>query len=211
MEPLVGGKNWVFCAMDFSGNQKYGNCIYLAVVACTVEFLNQLIRGANLGTGKADACKKARRQSILAELDAKKPGCLILCVKTDKDAVLARITDMARRQKRNPRAESVVSAYHNAVVGYFRNDLDSFLKRHGWSLQEIKVESDHDCEELLKHASIQRTREEYAHMVADAVAWANNRGDEPPGVKQLDVTAHSYRKLRAKFGKRRRKSRRNKA
>lgn len=61
MELLVGGENWVFCAMDFSGNQKYGNCIHLVVVACTVEFLNQLIRGANLGTGKANASKRARR------------------------------------------------------------------------------------------------------------------------------------------------------
>lgn len=34
---------------------------------------------------------------------------------------------------------------------------------------------------ISKHANMRRIKESRARMIADAVAWANNRGDEPPG------------------------------
>lgn len=199
----------MFCAMDFSGTLESGNFVYLAVVACTDEFLDQLIGGADLARPvNAIARKKSRRLCILAKLDARKPGCLILCVKTDKSSVLSKINYVMQRQKKNPKTEAIAYAYHNAVMDLVGDELDEFLKRHGESLQEIRVEADHDCWDLLKHTNMRRTGESYAHMVADAVAWANNRGDEPPGAKSLDVTAHAYKTLKAKFGKRKPKIKR---
>lgn len=194
----------MFCAMDFSGNQESGNYKYLAVVACTAEFLNPIISGANLrNTVKSTASKKARRQDILAKLDAEKSGCLALCLKTDKASILSGIVRMAERQKKAPKSESLAYAYDNAVMEGIRVDLDQFLNRHGRSLGDVKIEADHDCKDLLRHANIRQTGESYAHMIADAVAWANNRGDEPRGVKPRDITGHLYKRLKGKFGKRR--------
>lgn len=145
----------MFCAMDFSGNQESGNYKYLAVVACTAEFLNPIISGANLrNTVKSTASKKARRQDILAKLDAEKSGCLALCLKTDKASILSGIVRMAERQKKAPKSESLAYAYDNAVVEGIRGDLDQFLNRHGRSLGDVKIEADHDCKDLLRHANI---------------------------------------------------------
>ena len=206
MEVLTREADTVFCAMDFSGDQKSGNYKYLAIVACTEEFLNSLVSSAGLeGTGRSQADKKDRRMSILSKLDASRPGCFALCVKTDKGTILSRITETAQLRKRVPKKEDLAYTYNNTIMECIREDLDRFLKLHKQSLPEIVVEADHDCKELLKHINIQQTEEAHAHMVADTIAWSNNRGDEPPGVRSLDITTHLYNKLKIKFGKRKRR------
>ena len=132
------------------------------------------------------------------------------CVKTDKGAILSRITGTAQLKKRAPKKEDLAYAYNNAVMDCVREELDLFLKSYKLSLTEIMVEADHDCKELLRHVNIQQTKESHTHMVADAVAWANSRGNEPPGVKSRDATPYLYNKLRDRFGKRKRRARQRK-
>ena len=92
----------MFCAMDFSGNQESGNCKYPAAVACTAEFLDPIVSGANLrNTVRSTAGKKARRQGMLAKLDAGKSECLVLCLKTESFDIVKN-SPHGRGRKRPP-------------------------------------------------------------------------------------------------------------
>ena len=198
--------------MDFSGDQESGNYKYLGIVVCTKDFLDKFVKDVNLRrTERSATSKRTMRRDILSKLDARKPGCLILCVKTDREAVLAEITNMARRQRKTIRSNSLSYAYDNAVMNSVMQDLEPFLRRHGTSLSEIKVEADHDCVDLLRHASVHRIGESYAHDMADTVAWANCRGSEPEGVKSMDITADLCKSLKRKFSKHRPKIKRHRA
>lgn len=154
-ETIACRSGTMFCAMDFSGNQESGNYKYLAIAVCTDEFLNSPVSDADLA-GKT-AAHKAGRRDTLSRLDAR-PGCLVLCTKTDKSAVSSKTTYMAQRQKKNPKKASPEYAYNDAVLDRTRDDIGGFLKRHGRSLQEIEAEADHDCKDLKarQHAAHQR-------------------------------------------------------
>ena len=202
----------LFCAMDFSGDQESGNYKYLSIVVCTEDFLNRFVKDVKIRRTKGSAIsKRIMRRDILSKLDAGKSGCLILCIKTDKEAVLGEITDMARKQRKTIRSESLAYAYDNAVMNSVMQDLDLFLRHHGTSLSEIKVEADHDCVDLLWHVGVHRIEESHTHDIADAVAWDNCRGFEPKGVKSMDITVNLSKRLKRKFSKHKPKIKRHRA
>lgn len=180
----------MFCAIDVSGDQKSKNYKYLALVACTEEFLHSMIRDAGLNAViKSSIDKQVMRKTIISSLREDARKCFVLCVKIEKNAILDKIkkSRFMQRYSRTRNTQHVIRIYNRNVMELIRNPLDEFLARHGRALAEIKVESDGDCKGLLSDNGIRWTKKSHTHMIADATAWANNHDSEPRGAVRMDI------------------------
>lgn len=182
--------------IDVSGDPESGNHKYMAVFICTVEFLNSTIRHLQLNH-KRDGFynKKETRKSILA-IEFNAHGCLALCVKIERKKLLQIAERRAKTGASNLRTNKILYAYNKAVWRSVSGRIEDFLKRYKQDFSDAVFESDGDCIAFLKDTALKRTEPSYAHMIADAIAWANNAGKAPKGVIEIDATDQIAKALR---------------
>ena len=198
----------MLCAMDVSGDQKSKNHKYLAVVMCTHEALNSIVKKAGLNRfRKSWAYKHNIRNSVIPHLNKENAGCLVLCVKIEKNATIDKIMERGfmRRSGRTVSNKAMNKLYHKAVIRSVEERLEKFLLAHKQEISGIKVEVDEDCRDIVTESSMSHTEKSYTHMIADATAWSNNRGGKLKGVKEVDITEslteYLTKKIRAKYMK----------
>ena len=182
--------------IDVSGNPESGNHKYLAVFICTEEFLNTMIRRLQLRTRGGFGNKKENRKSILATFEFNSPGCLALCVKIERNKLLHVVERKSKTNASNLRTNKILYAYHKAVWSSVRGSIQDFINQHKQDFGDVVFESDGDCIAFLKDVAIKRTTPSHAHMIADAIAWANNAGKAPKGVVEIDATDQIAKALR---------------
>ena len=101
----------------------------------------------------------------------------------------------AKADASNLRTSKIRYAYHQAVWRSVRGRIADFLKQHKQDFDDAVFESDGDCVNFLKDVAVRRTEPSYAHMMADAIAWANN-AKAPKGVIEIDATGQIVTALR---------------
>lgn len=182
--------------VDVSGDPESGNHKYMAVFACTEEFVNAAVRHLQLDVvGGGSGNKREARKSILAALDFDAHECLALCIRIERKKLLSIGERAAKTRGSNLRTRKILYAYHRAVWHSARDRIENFLNQNKQDFDDAVFESDGDCIEFLKDAAVRRTSPSYAHMIADALAWANNACNAPKGIIEIDATAQIARSL----------------
>ena len=73
-----------------------------------------------------------------------------------------------------------------------------FLIKHKCELSDVVFKCDSDCRQFIKGNGLRPANVGDAHILADIVAWANNRNVEPEGVIMLDL-ANVFKEKTMKF------------
>ena len=182
--------------IDVSGDPESGNYKYMAVFICTEEFLNAMIRRLKLRTGGGFGNKKENRKFILATFKFDTPECLALCITIDRKKLLQIAERRVKTGASNLRTNKILYAYNKAAWRSVSGHVEDFIKQHKQDFGDAVFESDGDCIAFLKDVGFKRTAPSYAHMFADAIAWANNAGKAPKGVIEIDATGQIAKALR---------------
>ena len=114
----------------------------------------------------------------------------------EQKAVLKKLGKATRLRMKNISARKNLRAYNGALWHSIREPIMGFLRLHRQGFEDIVFEADGDCTDFLADIGIRRTLPSYAHGIADAVAWANNRNVEPDGVDRTDVVESIIKRLK---------------
>ena len=182
--------------IDVSGCPESGNYKYMAVFICTEEFLNVVVRRLQLNTVGGGFDTKKKTENPYLTLSSLIHANVLLCIKTERKKILQIVESEAKADASNLLTSKIRYAYHQAVWRSVRGRIADFLKQHKQDFDDAVFESDGDCVNFLKDVAVRRTEPSYAHMMADAIAWANNANKAPKGVIEIDATGQIVTALR---------------
>lgn len=186
-------------AVDVSGTPGKGNYGHMGVVACTQEGADRTAkmfkrRGLDLTSRKQDL-----RNAALEETNFDMPQYAGFCIRLERDITLEKLKPRLGLDKRpNPAMNKIIRKYHHLHFCSVRDQLEEFLNGHGYALTSLAVECDSDSRGFVADIGLRSAEPSYAHIMADAVAWANHRRVEPDGVISVDRVDEIIRRLKRK-------------
>ena len=65
--------------------------------------------------------------------------------------------------------------------------IKAFVTKHGNALSDVVFQCDSNCGRFAKDGGLNHKDADDAHMLADIVAWANNKNKEPAGAISMDL------------------------
>ena len=185
--------------VDVSGTPGSGNYGHMGVAACTRTGADRTVKmlqrhGLDLASRKQDL-----RNLVLDETNFDMRQYAGFCIRLERDATLEKLKPRLEPGRRpNPALNKIIRRYHYLHFGSVRDQLEEFLNGHGCALPSMTVECDSDSRGFVADIGLRPAEPSYAHLVADAVAWANHRGIEPDGVISVDRVDEIARMLRRK-------------
>lgn len=187
----------MFVGADVSGNMASGNHKYMALAACTTRFVDDMTKMIERRGSDLVSRKQAMRNFILSETKMYGQECIVFCMRMERKATFERLKLKLEPGKRpNPALKKIMRKYHYLHLKSVRGRLDKFLNGHGYALASLAVECDSDCKGFAADIGLRPAEPGHAYLVADAVAWANNRGMEPEGVVEVDSADQVTRQLK---------------
>ena len=119
------------------------------------------------------------------------------CMRLARDATLEKLKrELGRGRGNNPALNKTIRKYNYLHFKSVRDQLEGFLNGHGYALPSMVVECDSDGIGFVADIGLRSAKPSYAHILADAVAWANHRGIEPDGVISVDRVDQIASKLK---------------
>lgn len=185
-------------AADVSGDEQTGNHKFMALIIATDAFVASTIK--RLGTNNIHMNiiqNKQRKDFILSTIKFDGKEGIAFCVRLDRDIILAEIKN--KNPKRNISRSRIMYNFNYTLMNQMREQIDSFLIKHGHELSDIILQCDSDCQDFAKNNGLCYTDQGDAHTLADIVAWANNRNKEPEGVIPLDLREEITTKMKKRF------------
>ena len=174
--------------IDVSGLPGIGNYMYMGLIIATDEFINKTMQDIDYYEKKDRRLDKQRlKEYIRINLDFNSKDCRAFCAEIHKDSTIGNIRNMLRIKKRNYSNDKITRNYDNLLFQKVRDPIVDFLAEHEHSLDNVAFQCDTDCRGFLKHNSLKGTDGGYAYSLADIIAYANNIGEEPKGVKRLSL------------------------
>lgn len=187
-------------AMDASGDPHTGNHKFLGIVIGTQDKINSIIR--NMGHNRfhmSTIRNKEIRQDILFRISFDGNESAAFCIRIDKNNTVSKLIQQVRTRNRPWLKRRIHATFNRSTMHYVRQEIEGFLIKRNHSIQDVVFECDDDCMGIIKDSGLRYAAAGYAHDLADAVAWANNRNMEPKGVSSADhasaIREMSYRKL----------------
>lgn len=173
--------------MDVSGNIEFGNYQFMAIVIGTKERIDSLVRrSGNRKIHMTTIRNKKEQNRILESLIFDHTECIAFCIRLEREKILEKIRN-TERKNRSLNNRKLLHAYHHLVWRAIRDNVEKFLHQHGYGISDVVFQCDGDCRSFAKDLGWHHEAEGSAHMLADAVAWANSHGREPTGVVHLDM------------------------
>ncbi len=166
-----------------SGDSNVGNDKFLAIVIGTEESIDSTVKRLGSNTIHMHMVKdKKTKDDIISKLIFDGENCIALCIRIDKTLLLKKIKGM----NYNDIAKFHVG-YNRMLFKYIRPYIENFLIKHNCTIHDVVFQCDGDCVNLAKDIGVKHDMAGNVHMLADIVAWANNRCQEPDGVVPIDV------------------------
>lgn len=191
---IVGG-------MDVSGTPKTGNCKYLGVVVGTDQAINTVkINLGYEGIHMSQIGDKRRQDKIISKLKFDSREIMAFCFKIDKNTTINKIAEMRKIKKLRIPNSKIYRTYHYLLAHHIRQQITEFLVMHNQDMSSTIFQCDGDCKNFLKESGLHHANGGNAHMLSDAVAWANNTNREPQGVIQADLSSEIRKGLIKKLG-----------
>jgi len=174
-------------AVDASGTPGESNYGHMGVTACTQAGADKMTKllerhGLSLTSRKQDV-----RKFVSYKMKFDRLHYAGFCIRLARDATLEKLRlELGRGRGNNPALNKTIRRYHYLHFKSVRDPLEEFLNGHGYDLPSMVVECDSDGRGFVADLGLRSTKPGYAHILADAVAWANHRGIEPDGVISVD-------------------------
>ena len=173
--------------IDVSGNLESGNYKYMGIFICTKEFHDATVKKLGLDKTQISLHKRQVRNTVLSQIRFKNRECLALCVKMERKAALEWMSKATRSKTKHMNVNKIMRTYNRELWRSIEKEVMGFLHRHRQGYEDIIFESDQDCILFLVDMGIKHTDPGHGYTIADAIAWANNRGNEPSGVKRINA------------------------
>ena len=189
----------MFIAVDVSGTPGEGNYGNMGITACTKEGISNTVRTLEQYGLDPTSRKQALRDCILNNTKFNTPQYAGFCLRMERDATLEKLKLMSGLGRRpNLTLRKTIRRYHYLHFNLVRDQLEEFLTGHGYALTSLAVECDSDSRGFVADIGLRSVEPSYAHIIADAVAWANHRGIEPDGVISVDRVDQIANQLKRK-------------
>lgn len=174
--------------MDMSGNSINGNNLFLGlVITFNQKIQNELIRSEGKYIHMRNIKDKKRQKRIISKTYFDNEQTFAICVKIDRKKIINNIKNKRKVKHQNIPTSKIISKYNKLVMHYMEKRIMTFLNNNGYTLSDIIFQCDQDCLKFAKDNGLRHTDTDSTHILADIVAWANNRGIEPDGVVVLDI------------------------
>jgi len=186
--------------VDVSGMPGTGNYKFMAVVMGTEEGIAGIVRDMGCDDAGQDPARIKKHRSAFASMirfDGRESSAL--CVRIDREDVVNGAKQMRRIRHRNIPNQRLFRAYHYILWNKMQERITEFLNRHGHALPDVVFQCDSDCRSFILENGLRCTDGRDAHMLADLVAWSNNRGREPEGVVSVNLADEIRAEMRKKF------------
>ena len=177
----------IVAGVDVSGDPNVGNYKFLGLVMMTQDNVDAMHREMiKRKIHKKDIRSKRCRNGILDCVNFKSDENITLCIRIDRDPTINRIHQM--RKSKNTQKKKILKMYHYVLFRFLKEKIEDFAIGHGVPITDVYFECDQDCLNMIRDAGLKHGEEGDAHMLADAIAWANNKGMEPQGVISEDLS-----------------------
>lgn len=186
MDKMVAG-------MDVSGDPESGNHKFMAIVVGTGENIQALTK--RLGPEPVHMSRIRGRDAKNAVIDAVTfdgRNRMGLCIRLEKKRTFSRLQDILKRERDFASNKKLSRAYHALVRNYLRDPLERFLRQHDCEADQLDFQCDFDCNRFVDDCGWTRSSPGPAHVLADILAWANNRG-RGPGAPSASTSPTSWR------------------
>ena len=180
--------------MDVSGDPESGNHKYLCIFMGTQNGIEKVFHELRRKRVRMDDIRRKRRKGIILDgivLDGSES--VAFCVRIDRDPIISRIKQMRRSKKTSE--GRIRKAYHQILFHMLKDRMEGFALRHGMPVSDVAFQCDSDCRNFIRDAGLKRDPVGDAHAIADIVAWANNKGAEPSGVIQMNLSSELEERL----------------
>lgn len=121
-----------------------------------------------------------------------------MCIRLDKDAIIKRTAARKKSGHGHPK-KNIFRAYDYLLCKHIREITIAFLVKHDQTLSDIVFQCYSDCRDFIKINALRHDNVGDAYMLADMVAWPNNKDKEPLGVKSLDLRVMIDAELKKRF------------
>ncbi len=186
-------------AMDLSGD-KDNEDAYVGIVIGVKENIDAMIRHLDLQKFSGSGGKSSiTRKKLVKQLDFNNRENIAFCIKIDRHRITNKIKESMKRKHPYVDTTRVSIAFNQHLLRLIGNKILPFVRKHGGDLSNVVFECDSDCRYFLKDNGLRHDGPKYVHILADIIAWANNRGIEPSGVVFFDISEKIERKLTRHF------------
>ena len=186
--------------MDASGNSSLGSRRFMGVVIGTQEGIHLIVK--QLGHHQSHMrmiTDKDKQNEIISKLQFDRDKVIAFCVQLDKDDIVAK-TQEAKKTRHRYSRKRIYRTYDHLLYTHIQEKIKAFAVKHHHDIDEILFQCDQDCLDFVKSNGLKFDRPGSTHMLADIVAWSNNRGKEPIGVESVDLRALLKVELGRRFG-----------
>ena len=180
MEDLVG-------AFDVSGIPKLGNHRYMGIVIGTKPNIKSIIKSMGHKKIHMSNIMTKDHDAIISKLKFDNRQNIAFCIRINRDQIIRNVKKLSKIKHKNISNGKIYRTYDYLLFQELREMILGFLIKHKYGLSDIIFECDSDCIRFVKSSGLKPTNAGDAHMLADIVAWANNRSIEPDGVITLDL------------------------
>jgi len=186
--------------VDVSGMPGTGNYKFMAVVMGTKEGIAGIVRDMGCDDAGPDHVRiKKHRSAFASRIRFDGRENFALCVRIDMDDVINGAKQVRRIRRKNIPNRRFFRAYNYMLWNRMQERVTEFLNRHGHALADVVFQCDSDCRIFVLENGLRCTDGRDAHMLADLVAWSNNRGREPEGVVSVNLADAIKAEMRKKF------------
>ena len=171
---------------DVSGDLISGNHKDMGFVVCTEKYIANVEKTAiQLGVDLYSR-KQVVREFIASHFEFDGIQSMAFCLRIERNATFKKLKIKNEPKILKPTHKKFFHAYHYRHFKTMRGRLEEFLSKHGYELTSLPVECDGDCRGFVTNVGLRPRMPGHAHKIADAIAWANNRGRVIPGVIEID-------------------------
>ncbi len=155
----------------------------MGIVLGTKESLDAMINNLQLNKLPAPSVKQTRtRSDLVSKIRFNGKENIGFCVRLDRDE----ITNDVKKKIDSTKYAAIYRRYNQLLLKFMHGRISEFLARHKAELPEVGFQCDADCYRFISDNNLCLCDQKLVHVLADLVAWSNNRGKEPDGVICLD-------------------------
>ena len=188
--------------IDVSGIENRGNDNFVALVMGTAESIAAAAKTVSVNDRiihMSDIKNKQDQDAIFSKLNFIGKTITASCIRIDRQETIDLTLD-SKPMLRNPFArDRIYSQFNSLLRQELMRPTQKFLLERRHTIDEVVCQCDQDCRPLAKIIGFKLQHKGVVHMLADIVAWFNNRGKEPAGVKQIDSAGTLRAKLRQSY------------
>ena len=127
------------------------------------------------------------KNKILSKLNFDNKECMGFCYRIELSNAISNELKLSK-SKHISKQRAFKESYY-VIWSQIQDSIMSFLQRHNCDIYDVVFQCDGDMRGFFKTIGLQYAYKGDAYVISDILAWANNRGWEPPGTVCQDISS----------------------